>query len=538
MPNSNIKRSLWRWDLQGLDTQEEYMRCAKDPVYFLATYGIVKTRDQGDVRFEMWPHLVNLMELYLTNNRLVILKARQIGVTWFFVGLALWTALFTVNANIVIISRRQQESVEFKNRVKFMWSCLPDFLRLDFEKDNDDLFTLPTMGSQILSLPTTAGSGRSESATLVVFDEWAFQDNAEENLTGVLPIVEHGKLVGISTANGKAGQGKVFYEQYTKAKRTILDTLEEFEYPSTFIPIFIPWTARPGRTEEWLREQAGNLPTHMVFQEYPRYEAEAFVLGGTCMFDVPRLRAMPVRSCDHERYGGEVFIPPVEGAAYTAGLDCAWAGKGRDYTVLNILDSEGHQVAKLRTQQPLEVAAGNAFRLLQYYSFPHLAIEIQGQGLLAATIMQANRFMDGTPKLQYPRTQLYFRDKKKEKVGWYTDKANRDNMLGDMSIGIRTSEITIYSEDTIEEFLGFGYNEAKNRYEAMTGHDDEVISLSLAKQMWAKMTNKLTAAERDRVGGYINYLPKRRGHDVDWSTPTPTKADWVVAEEAQHPQGY
>lgn len=514
------------------------MKCAKSPLYFLSTYGIVKTRDQGDVPFEMWPHLIKLLELYLAHDRLVILKARQIGVTWFFVGIALWTALFVPNANVVIISRRQQESVEFKNRVKFMWSCLPDFLRIDFEKDNDDLFTLPQMGSQILSLPTTAGSGRSESATLVVFDEWAFQENAAENLTGVLPIVEHGKLVGISTANGRAGQGKVFCEQYFKAKRTILETLDEFEYPSTFIPIFIPWTARPGRTEEWLREQAGNLPTHMVYQEYPRYETEAFVLGGTCMFDVPRLRAMPVRPADFERYGGEVFIPPVAGGTYAAGLDCAWAGKGRDFTVLNILDDKGLQVAKLRTQQPLETAAANAFRLLQFYGFPYLAVEIQGQGLLAATIILNNRFMDGTPKIPYPRTSIYYRDKKKEKVGWFTNKANRDNMLGDMSIAIRTDDIIIYSADTIEEFLGFGYNEGKNRYEAMTGHDDEVISLSLAKQMLSLRVPKQTAEERDRPGGYINYLPRHRGHDIDWSTPEPTKADWVKEQETQHSQGY
>jgi len=534
----NISKSVWAWDLTGRDLAAEYAHCARDPRYFLATYGIVKTRDQGDVPFEVWPHLDTLLNIYLNNDRLAILKARQVGITWFFVFLALWTALFTPNANIVIISRRQQESVEFKNRIKFMWSCLPDFLRIDFDKDNDDLFTLPAMGSQILSLPTTAGSGRSESATLVVFDEWAYQENAAKNLTGVLPIVEHGKLVGISTANGTAGQGKVFYEQYTKAKRTITGGLEEGELPSTFIPIFIPWMARPGRTREWLDEQAGNLPSHMVHQEYPEYETEAFILGGTCMFDVPKLRAMPVRGPDLTKYGADVYHPPAAGRTYTAGMDCAWAGRGGDFTVLNILDDLGNQVARLRSQQPLEEVAKAAFQLLQWYSFPYVAVELQGQGLLAATVFTAKQFYDGTNKIPYPRAAMYYRDTVRNHPGWYTSKPTRDKLLGDISIALRTGNVTIHASETVEEFLGFGYNDTKNRYEAMTGHDDEVISLGLAHQMRILKTPKLTTKERDRPGGYISYLQPSRGSDVDWSTPTPTKADWVTEQEAESPKRY
>lgn len=486
------------------DPQVEYLRCAQDPWYFITQYGWVQDRAKGDIPFEAWTHLELLVRLIEQEDRLVILKARQLGVTWVFVGLALWYGLFQPNANVVVFSKTGREAVKFGTRVKFMYSKLPEFLQLPMGKSNEDLITFPAMGSELNFLPPAPGTGRSESASLVILDEWAFQEYAEENLTAILPIVEYGKLVGISTANGMVN---TFAETYFKAKAGA----------NSFKPVFFPWNMRPGRTAEWVKEQGRDMPGFMVHQEYPLFEAEAFVASGNCLFDVATLRDMPVKTGD-PRGIAEIWHPPADGRRYGAGIDTAWAGKDGDWSVLNIVDEFGQQAAKIKTHMPLEDFAEQAFRLLEHYGFPKVAIEVQGQGLLVHKVFTDKVWGSGSQKKQYPKSRIYHRSK--NQPGWNTTKRNRDTMLGDLEIGIRNGDITIHSADTIEELLSFGRNAKNDKWEALTGHDDEVISMALAWQMVLTGGAMLTE-EQKKPRPYIHYINRGRknGDDVAWEDP-------------------
>lgn len=486
------------------DPQTEYLRCATDPWYFITQYGWVQDRQKGDIPFEAWPHLELLVTLIQQEDRLCILKARQLGVTWVFVGLTLWYGLFQPNANVVVFSKTGREAIKFGTRVKFMYSKLPEFLQLPMGKANEDLITFPTMGSELNFLPPAPGTGRSESASLVILDEWAFQEYAEENLTAILPIVEYGKLVGISTANGMVN---TFAETYFKAKKA----------ENSFLPVFFPWTFRPGRTQEDIDKVASDLPGFMVHQEYPLYEHEAFVASGTCLFDVPTLRNMPVTTGTPHGLA-EIWHPPADGRRYGAGIDTAYAGKSGDYSVCTIVDEFGNQVAKLRTQSPLESFAEEAFKLLQAYGFPRLAIEVQGQGLLVHKVMVDKQFGNGKQKAQYPKSRIFHRSK--NNPGWHTGNRNRDVMLGDLEIGVRQGDIAINSSETVEEFLSFGRNPKNDKFEALTGHDDEVMSFALAWQMILAGGASMSSHEM-RNRPYIHYVDRKRGRkdDVAWEDP-------------------
>ena len=462
MPRIEVKNNV-------LDQEQEIFVCSKDQWHWIRNYCYILDPQQapGILKWADWLHQHQLLDIIAQNDRVIILKARQIGVSWLLAAIALHTALFTPASNILIFSRGEREAVTMKERCHFMWSRLPAWMKQPIDKNNDQLLTFPVMNSKIQSFPARPGSGLGETATLVIFDEMAHMEYARDLYRGIIPTIEHGKFVGISTAYGR---GNLFYETYMGAKNG----------ENRFVPIFIPYYAKPGRTDEtWEKEALADLPLYEAMQEYPRKEEEAFLIAGTCMFPVEILRNTPLIEPVHHGEG-EVFIPPhlapnddnkEPGHTYAAALDTALGIAGRDYNVLQIGDlTTGEQVAKMRTQIPIEQAVEAAYELLTMYGQPYIIIEDQPQGRLAYNILT---------KLGYRKSRIYHRSR--NVPNWHTLDANRRGILGALEIAIRTEAFVIHSEDTRDECLGFGYNDDKNRFEGLSGHDDEPMSLAL---MW------------------------------------------------------
>jgi len=305
---------------------EEYARCAADKWYFVREYCYLSDPQLGVIHFQDWPHLEQLIRIIEANDRVIILKSRQVGITWITCALALWYVLFQHSATVLMFSRRENESVEMKNRCEFMWSYLPDWLRIPHGKSNDELFEFPIMNSAIKSFPATEDSGRMQNATLIILDEWAFQRYAEANYTALLPAVEHGKLIGLSTANGK---NNTFARIWFEAKKRL----------NSFIPVFIPYTVRPDRDEAWHKIQEANMPQYKAWQEYPLNEIDAFLVAGTCMFDVEMLKNMtPVSPSRRLEPDTEIWVDFDPEHKYVAGIDTALGITGRDYSALEIID--------------------------------------------------------------------------------------------------------------------------------------------------------------------------------------------------------
>ncbi len=446
---------------------DEYARCAADKWYFITHYIKISDPELGIISLAPWTHLHQLCDIIDENDRVVILKARQVGVTWLMCAIALWYVLFHHSAKVLMFSRRETESVGMKNRVVFMHGFLPDWLRIPYDKNNDELVTFPIMNSQIQSFPATEDAARSENASLVILDEWAFQRYAEANFTGILPSVEHGKLVGLSTANGKKN---TFARIWFAAKKKL----------NTFIPVFIPYTVRPGRDEAWHKEQESNMPAYMAWQEYPLNETDAFLVAGTCMFDVEKLHEMLDAGVSPSLILGpaQIWLEYDPEHEYVAGIDTALGIAGRDYSVLQIIDvTLGLQAAKIHTQIPIEQFSDEALKLLSMYGFPMVNIEEQPQGRLVVKTLLEGSEASG----RCPRHRIYHRSK--NIPCWHTTHDNRQEILSGLEQAIRNGTLWLFSESTIEEMLGFGYNEDTNKFEGLSGNDDEVMAQALGWYM-------------------------------------------------------
>ena len=62
------------------------------------------------VPFELWDHQREIVQAALTKRRIIVLKARQLGVTWVMALFALWYAFAHPNSETVIVSIGEREA--------------------------------------------------------------------------------------------------------------------------------------------------------------------------------------------------------------------------------------------------------------------------------------------------------------------------------------------------------------------------------------------------------------------------------------------
>ena len=250
----------------------ERERIATDLLYFTKGYGSVEPPRGAPVPFVPWPSQLEVMRDLLTHDKLWVLKARRLGLTWLVLHYGVWLAAFnpeTVNARVLVFCKNRPDATKLLDRVKAIHDRLPPWLRQETGRDSVTSLELPQRQSELVALPATEGAARQETATLVVLDEFAFPKNgtARGIWSAVQPTIEGGgQLVGISTGNGRAGDGETFAQVWDLAAAGT----------NGLKPIFLAWDARPDRSIEWREQQRADYLSNEEFEaEYPATPDEA-----------------------------------------------------------------------------------------------------------------------------------------------------------------------------------------------------------------------------------------------------------------------
>ena len=111
------------------DQIEEYMKCAKDPVYFIKNYVKVVSLDKGLIPFGLYDYQQELVEI-IHNNRFAIAKLpRQSGKSTTIVSYILHYVLFNQNMNVAILANKQSTAREILYRLKMAYEYLPLWLQ-------------------------------------------------------------------------------------------------------------------------------------------------------------------------------------------------------------------------------------------------------------------------------------------------------------------------------------------------------------------------------------------------------------------------
>ena len=84
MAQQNIKQII----------KQEYIKCAKNPVYFMKKYCWIQHPTRGRVQFNLYPFQEGTLNLLNKNERSIILKSRQLGISTLSAGISLWMMFF------------------------------------------------------------------------------------------------------------------------------------------------------------------------------------------------------------------------------------------------------------------------------------------------------------------------------------------------------------------------------------------------------------------------------------------------------------
>jgi len=188
-----------------------------------------------------YPYLKTLHDAIHHNNMTIILKARQMFVSYLLVADGLWRA-FCSDKKMgevfggLIVSKREDDVKYLISRVKEMYHSLPlgwqvynpisveSQVRIAFKR-----------GGELRGLPASENIGRTHTASWVLLDEGAFLPFARQMWAGLVSTVgATGKVIMPSTPNGKFN----FFHDVWNGE-------------NTFKKVFLHWSDHPFRDEKW-----------------------------------------------------------------------------------------------------------------------------------------------------------------------------------------------------------------------------------------------------------------------------------------------
>ena len=356
--------------------------CRDDAAYFLRRYTYIEDATEGIWRrFDLWPAQRDVLTRLRAHRQLIVLKARQLGLTWLVLGDTLAEMLFRPIHTALFFSRGDKEAKELLVRLKGMYSRLPAWIKDGTPViDNSEEWRLGS-GSRALSFPTTGG--RSYTASRVVFDEADFIENFDAAINAAKPTIDAGgKMILISTVD-KSKPESSFKRIYRGAKAG------ETEWRS----IFLPWHARPGRDQAWYEAQRADVLARTtalddLHQEYPATDTEALAPRSLDK----RISPMWIEACYEEMRpldmadspalpGLEIYQPPVKDRLYVIGADPAEGNPTSDDSALTVLDwLTGEECAVLAGKFEPSTLGSYIKELSVYYNHAPAMIERNNHG--------------------------------------------------------------------------------------------------------------------------------------------------------------
>ena len=459
----------------------EIGKIRNNPLAFLP---YIKIQEPGQLalKYELWSHLVEFYKALETYKLIILIKCKQVGISWALAIRAL-RKLYTVpGSNRLMLSSGQKEAQDLLEKVKIVYHNLPDWMKqYTLEPNSSERFGFKELGSMITALPSTEKAGIGVTADGVDHDEAEFHECFELNLGHTLATVADNpnrQLIIVSTVD-KTKPDSYFKKLFKGARGSGYPE----EGTNDFQALFYPYNVRPGRDETWY-EQEKKLHQDKIWEmeaNYPRSLQEALSpLSAVSCFNKDALDKLWDNAIEPTTRQGfiNILCPPAVGIPYVAGVDVG-EGLSQDYSVLTIVGKQGlmSEVAAVIYINTLgtDSFAYEVDKLCREYFNPLLVVDNIGVGRAA---------VDGLIKLGYPN--LYYGDKEKKKVGWTLTQSNKRELVAKLVERINNGSLITRFKPMIKELMEYQWIKG---YPEPTGktHGDTVISLMLAANFLDKI---------------------------------------------------
>lgn len=477
-------------DLNLTEAQfRELYRCSSDPAYFIENFVWLEEKEtQRILPFNPFPYQKKMLDWMHAGHNILSLKSRRVGCSWLTAAYAAWLINFRRGVNVLFLSKKEGDAIKLLRKVKFVLKNLakhdnPDYMRAtktpwmcgEIHVDNQQLFTIAyrddsghvVAESEAASLTTTGQSGRSEGASLIFLDEFAFvKPDDESTWTAIKPTVARGgQWIQVSTPNGVGG---VFHRLCLQAQRK---ENEKYEY------IEVHWT-EAGITQEQYEAAIEGMDSQAIAQEW---ELD-FAQSGNPVFNSTDLAACYKPVDEYPEVAEQLILYRQRVGNYYSGVDSAEGNvrrknRAKDFNSWTSLTKTGIQAGAIHNKEPISTWAGKVNTTLSgnpvvvpgittslHKEYPGLVkVEENGPGLMVLSMHKPP--MDGFSEVYAHRT-----------TG-----PSKARIINNLKVGIESHGLTITDLFTYQCLMVYQHGSQPGQFEAPAGYnDDPVITLALA----------------------------------------------------------
>ncbi len=439
--------------------------------------------------------------------RMLILKARQTGISTYCQARGFWKTATNQNLNAVVVSHLNESTKAIFSMVRNYYDNLPHPLVTPELKESTSNSMAFTHGSRWrIATARTGEVGRGWTTNYLHGSEVAFYPNADiiPSLLQTVPEMESEILLE-STANGAGGW---FYDACMRALRG------EGEWDICFIPWFMmpEYQRKTDKYFELEREEEDvkamyeltdeqilyrrlkiqELGSEELFrQEYPSTPQEAFLTTGRlfvepkyidqaaleCYTPISRLDVRENDFVEHKNGLLKIFENPRDSLRYCIGVDVAEGLEHGDYSCIQVLDHFGNQVATWSGHVDPFDLAHIVLKVAVFYNKAWTLIERNNHGLTTIRKMQElnypNLFVEQTVDDAYV-------DKLTRRAGFLTTTKTKPLIIDNLVHLLRQGESGIVDMELINELRTYVVD-ARGITNAQSGcFDDRIMAYSIA----------------------------------------------------------
>ena len=474
--NPNLKKANVPQEFSK-DEVAEYLKCAKDPVYFIREYIRIVSLDHGVIPFKMYDFQEDMVQRFHDHRFNIAKLPRQSGKSTIVTAYLLWYVLFNDNVNVAILANKAATAREMLGRLQLSYENLPKWLQQGILGWNKGSLELEN-GSKILAASTSASAVRGMSFNIIFLDEFAFVPNhiAEQFFSSVYPTISSGqktKVIIISTPHGM----NMFYKLWHDAERKA----------NEYIPTEVHWSQVPGRDEVWKEQTIKNTSEGQF-----KVEFECEFLGSVdTLISASKLRIMPYEDPILQNRGLAVYENVIEDHNYIITVDVS-RGIGGDYSAFCVFDTTTlpyKLVGRYKNNEIKPIVLPNIIvDVAKNYNNAYILCEVNDIGGQVADIIQfdleyENLLMAAMRGRAGQQLGQGFSGKKTQ-LGVKMSTAVKQVGCSNLKALIEDDKLMIQDYDTIAELTTF--IQKGNSFQAEDGcHDD--LAMCLVMFAWMAM---------------------------------------------------
>lgn len=453
-------------------------------VYHFLSKLYIKDKSGKIIPFKLNTEQRSVIEPFLEGKNIVILKARQLGMTTLMTALLFWRAIVSPDPiSCVSLLHKKDAADEVFLKYKGYYYGLPELIRPTLTKETSNYYRFDS-GSSVQAVTAAGHAGlRSYTINLAHVSELCFYEDPDEILSNVLSALNGNQLIIESTALA-----------YGDPMHRLIDRIDRGELSHNWEKMFFPWyqhvayqlpapeSWQPDEQTQRLAQQLSLTRDQLWWRhckiaeigidkfntEYPATIEDVFSQKGNCYYSDDDLKLVKrIAPINFESY----IEQPIKNVIYAVGVDVA-QGVGKDYSSLFILSQ--------KTGNPVYVYRSNTISPTQF------AAKIQTMSKLyngAKTLVESNNIGHTViNELEHLGFTSFYKVNGKH---WETTSVSKMQMHEQLKEAIRSGAINLLDEITVTELKGLVVTKESRAPESgrsKDGHGDNVIALGLAYQ--------------------------------------------------------